>query len=275
MLFSILVANYNNSRFLKECLDSVIEQSYSNFEVIFVDDNSTDNSVEIYTQYKIIDDRFKLFINPQNMGCGYTKKRAIDCASGIICGFLDPDDKLENDALEKMTMYHMDNAKVGLISSRHYNCNDRMHVYGVSPIIIQDINFVNYLLSPTLSHFNTFKRHVYYQSCGLSVSTLRGVDQELCLVMEEVSNVIFVKDILYFYRHHRKGISSNGINEKKAKLWNLYIRFEACKRRQLPIDILTFYFNHNKYISLFIASIRCFRNIINNILSFFSIFRNK
>ncbi len=48
-LFSILVANHNRAKFLNECVKSIKEQTYQNFEVIFVDDNSTDNSVECYT----------------------------------------------------------------------------------------------------------------------------------------------------------------------------------------------------------------------------------
>ena len=60
MLFSILIANYNNGHFFNDCFQSIINQTYQNFEVIVVDDGSTDDSVNIIKQLIISDKRFKL-----------------------------------------------------------------------------------------------------------------------------------------------------------------------------------------------------------------------
>ena len=88
-LFSVLITNYNNGRYLQEAIDSVLAQTYTNWEIILVDDKSTDNSFEIYEKYKD-DGRFKIYYNEVNMGCGYTKHRCAELASGELCGFLDP-----------------------------------------------------------------------------------------------------------------------------------------------------------------------------------------
>ena len=88
-LFSILIANYNNGRYLQEAIDSVLAQTYTNWEIVLVDDKSTDQSFEIYEKYKD-DYRFRFFYNDQNMGCGYTKRRCVSMAKGDLCGFLDP-----------------------------------------------------------------------------------------------------------------------------------------------------------------------------------------
>ena len=90
-LFSVLIANYNNGKYLMDAIESVRQQTYTNWEIILVDDSSTDNSHELYKELEQ-DERIHIFLNNQNRGCGYTKHRCAELANGEICGFLDPDD---------------------------------------------------------------------------------------------------------------------------------------------------------------------------------------
>ena len=73
-LFSVLIANYNNGKYLMEAIESVRQQTYTNWEIILVDDASTDNSKDIYRELEN-DSRIHIFYNEQNKGCGYTKRR--------------------------------------------------------------------------------------------------------------------------------------------------------------------------------------------------------
>ena len=79
-LFSILIANYNNGAFLQEAIDSVLAQTYGHWEVILVDDKSTDDSPAIYEKYSA-DSRFKIYYNDKNRGCGFTKHRCAELAT--------------------------------------------------------------------------------------------------------------------------------------------------------------------------------------------------
>ena len=97
-LFSILIANYNNGRFLSEAVESVVAQTYPNWEVIIVDDGSTDCSEQVYA--KLIDPRIKVYRNARNYGCAYTKHQLMLYAKGDFCGYLDPDDVLLPNAIE-------------------------------------------------------------------------------------------------------------------------------------------------------------------------------
>ena len=89
MKFSILIANYNNGRFFKKCYDSIITQTYDNWEAIILDDTSTDDSLEIIKKIIGEDTRFKIYQNEENSGVGITKSKLIELANGDICGFVE------------------------------------------------------------------------------------------------------------------------------------------------------------------------------------------
>ena len=88
-LFSILIANYNNGCYLQETIDCILKQDYPRWEIIIVDDGSTDRSSEIYDKYRN-DSRFHIYLNDRNRGVGYTKRRCVEMANGEICAFMDP-----------------------------------------------------------------------------------------------------------------------------------------------------------------------------------------
>ena len=89
-LVSIIMPNYNSESYLKETIDTVLAQSYQNWELIIVDDCSTDKSVEIIEQYK--DERIRLIHNVENCGAARSRNRAIEAANGRWIAFLDSDD---------------------------------------------------------------------------------------------------------------------------------------------------------------------------------------
>ena len=73
-LFSVLIANYNNGKYLMDAIDSIRRQTYTHWEIILVDDASTDNSKELYKELEK-DNRIHIYYNEENRGCGYTKPR--------------------------------------------------------------------------------------------------------------------------------------------------------------------------------------------------------
>ena len=92
-LFSVLIANYNNGKYLMKAIESVRQQTYVNWEIVLVDDGSTDNSEELYSELEK-DERIRIFRNEKNMGCGYTKRRCAELAKGGISVIKDSDDRM-------------------------------------------------------------------------------------------------------------------------------------------------------------------------------------
>ncbi len=95
--YSIIIPVYNTEKYLNKCIDSVLNQTYSNIEIIIINDGSTDKSLELCNQYK--DQRIKLFTH-ENRGVSYTRNIGIDNATGEYIIFVDSDDYIENNAIE-------------------------------------------------------------------------------------------------------------------------------------------------------------------------------
>ena len=98
---SIIVPVYNAERYIDKCIQSIINQTYKNIEIILVDDGSTDNSNIICKQYEKIHDNLKL-ISTENRGVSCARNTGIESSSGKYIMFVDSDDYIDNDMIEKM-----------------------------------------------------------------------------------------------------------------------------------------------------------------------------
>jgi len=109
---SVIIPVYNGEKYLKESLDSVINQTFKDIEVICIDDKSTDNSLEILKEYAQKDKRIRIFEQEINKGAGPARNLGLDNAKGDYIMFLDPDDWYEltacEDAYNQITKYNND-----------------------------------------------------------------------------------------------------------------------------------------------------------------------
>ena len=216
-LFSILIANYNNGRYLQEAIDSVLAQTYGNWEVILVDDKSTDESQAIYDKYAS-DARFKIFYNDANRGCGYTKRRCAELATGDLCGFLDPDDSLMPEALGAMVKAHAEHPECSLIYSTCYRypggSKEGLETWDFIGPIPEEYDFIVWKKA-LVSHFVSFKRAAYLKSVGIDPTLKAAVDRDLYYNLEEQGKLLHIPVPLYYYRVNNA--SSISIGSKKAE----------------------------------------------------------
>lgn len=251
-LFSVLIANYNNAAYLKETLQSVYSQTYTNWEIILVDDCSTDNSQEIYNSLKD-DNRIKIFYNEKNKGCGYTKRRCVEEATGTICGFVDPDDAISSNALEKMVEMHIANPTVSLIHSKLNYCDEHLNIKSVYTAAkhVQAGLTDFYNLDGAITHFCTFKKEYYDKTEGIDPYLQKAVDQDLYLKLYDAGKTLFLDKAFYFYRIHSRGISTN-TSARKAYYWHWFVIFNTSKRRNINIENMFFdYFTpRHEYVAL-------------------------
>lgn len=231
--FSVLIAHYNNFEYFKDCYESLLKQTFTDFEIVIVDDHSTDDSFEKIGQLTKDDNRIKLHKNEQNKGVGFTKRKCVELSSGEICGFVDPDDTLAENAIELSIQNHTENNVVTY--SKFFLCDNDLKPIKPFPhsraVKNGDKRFFNVFLEA--NHFFTFKRLAYDKTSGINPELTSAVDQDLYLKLYETGNFTFIKEVLYFYRLHDKGVSQE--KSKKGKLnqnWQQVI-LDTAKRRNI------------------------------------------
>lgn len=112
MKVSIITPVYNSEKFINDTISSVLNQTYTNWEMILVDDCSTDNSKKIINEYVEKDSRFKYIKLSQNSGAAVARNTAIKAATGRFLAFLDSDDAWEPEKLDLQIKFMIEN-KVG------------------------------------------------------------------------------------------------------------------------------------------------------------------
>ena len=100
-LFSIIIPVYNSAKTIRECLESIITQSFPDFEVIIVNDGSTDETTEIVKSFSENDPRIKLYSFP-NSGVSETRRRGISLATGEYILQVDSDDTINSELLDRL-----------------------------------------------------------------------------------------------------------------------------------------------------------------------------
>lgn len=98
---SVIIPIYNQEKYLSDCLDNIINQSFRDIEILCINDGSTDNSLEILEDYALKEERIRI-ITQENQGLAATRNRGIEIANGKYVYFIDSDDYLESTALEKL-----------------------------------------------------------------------------------------------------------------------------------------------------------------------------
>ena len=233
MLFSVLIAHYNHFDFFIDCYDSLMKQTYTNFEVVILDDFSTDGSFEKVSDYVKNDPRFRVFRNEKNEGVGFTKGKLIELAIGEICGFLDPDDVLTPDAIE----VSVDNYSGETVAtySKFWVCDQSLNIIkkfsDSHQIKNNDPLFLNIFF--TVNHFFTFRKDIYLKTRKISPNYRIAEDQELYLKLYELGDFKFIKQPLLYYRLHNTGLSRDKNKTKQRyEAWNNVLK-ETLQRRNI------------------------------------------
>lgn len=237
-LFSVLIANYNNGPYLMETIESIRKQTYKNWEIIIVDDCSSDNSRDIYKALSI-DNKINIHFNKENKGVGFTKRKLCELANGEIAGFVDADDAIVEDAIKIMIGVHQENDEISLVYSTFFHCDQELNIINKSTYQCK-IPIGNTYLDCSLgrvSHFATFKKKYYLLTEGMNPILKLGEDQDLYYKLEEVGKIMFVDIPLYKYRSNNSGLSSTDSSATIA--WGIIAKYEACKRRGInPIEYI-------------------------------------
>lgn len=214
-MISVVVPVYNTERYLSQCLDSILSQSYKNIEVIVVNDASPDNSLSIIKRYQLNDNRIRLIDRSLRGGVDAARFSAIDMAKGRWIVFVDSDDWLiDKDILRKAREIAI-NTDADYVEFQHKKVMDRFGLIGskivhsVSGLIAQPKLFDEYYMS----FFGWFKLHTYMtnklyklsviKSSGLKPSGLRMCEDFYfnMQLFPHLKKIYIMDDVAYAYRY--------------------------------------------------------------------------
>lgn len=219
-ILSIIVPVYNVEIFLKQCIDSILSQTFYNFELILVDDGSPDNSGIICDEYSKLDNRIKV-VHQENGGLSAARNVGIDIAEGEYIGFVDSDDWIDSEMYEKLYKRAVDE-KSDIVACNYY-CMDKYG--GIKPRVLNAIDleydkesamkeiFTNNILA--FSAFNKiYKRDLFDNLRYKEGIIVEDMDIAYKLVFRS-KKISFLKDCLYYYRYNANSILRKKFNMKR------------------------------------------------------------
>lgn len=215
---------------MPKAIESALNQTYTNLEIVIVDDFSTDRSWEILTAFAQKYPQIRIEQNKSNLGVGYTKKKLLDEAKGEILFILDSDDAIAKQAVSKSVEIHLKNPEVGLVYTDQFMCNVALQPLKQESISRKIPKHESHLSFHGIGHLVSIKKSAYNKIPGLNPNLKVAVDQDLYYQMEEVAPIQFLNEKLYFYRQNMASIS---LNQNKHRAWNQKIELieQAIERR--------------------------------------------
>jgi glycosyltransferase involved in cell wall biosynthesis len=266
---SIIIPVYNVQEYLSECLDSVINQTIKNTEIIVVNDGSTDNSSKILAEYKI---KFPelIIINQENRGISETRNQGLNAATGEYIAFVDSDDYIEDCMFEKMyNVAKRENSDIVICNYILYD--EKSQNQNSGKYIIEGNSEDGYIeRTRALEKFltNDIKAYVWNKLVKRELFIGNNIlfpDFKVCedtpvvfLLLAHSKKIFSIKDPLYYYRQREASLTKIfSIKSMEDMLKGCYIMRDYIEKDMVHYEILRPYYRayiiktlwaiHNKY----------------------------
>ena len=272
-MVSVIIPNYNHGRFLAERIESVLNQTFAEFECIVLDDASTDNSKEIIEGFAARDSRIKFYPSENNSGSPFVQwNKGLALASNDLIWIAESDDSCDTDLLQTLVNEHLQNPHIGLAYCQSLKIDTAGNVEGTwqdftynmdaelfkENFIIDGMEFI----SRFLIHKNVipnasavvFKKSVFGKAGGADESLTTNSDWLCWLTMLVNHSVAFVAHPLNKFRFHADSViakhsSGYSLIYKEQFDCNMRHRFELwCKEQRVHLSIKILAVNQ-QYIS--------------------------
>ena len=219
---SIIVPVYNVEKYLSKCIDSILNQTFNNFELILVDDGSTDSSIQICDEYRMKDKRIKV-IHKQNGGLSSARNAGLDIALGKYIGFVDSDDFIHKNMYQllysNLTKYNGDISicRFGRIfdGEKSTNIEDSCNVkvtemtgYNALENLYND-KFLDFIVA-----WNKLYKREIFKDIRYPVGKIHEDEFIIHRILYESKKVIYIDKILYYYYQRDNSIMGKKFNLK-------------------------------------------------------------
>lgn len=235
-LISVIVPVYNVKDYIKKCVQSIIEQSYKNLEIILVDDGSTDGSAQICDEIGKIDDRI-VVLHKKNGGLSDARNYGIDHSQGEFLSFIDSDDYIHPDMYKNMlNRMHIDNSNLCLCNYMKVDENGEKtrgnySNFNVKDSIISDKDMIKGLESSDIVYFviacNKLYRKSLFENVRYPAGKIHEDEYVAHLIAHNARMISCISEPYYFYLQRTDSIThGESSKSRKDKLGAFVERFD-------------------------------------------------
>lgn len=231
-IVSIVMPVYNGEKYLSQSIDSVLRQTFKDWELVIVDDCSKDSSSEIMNEYAKSDDRIKVIHNLVNSKIPASLNNGFEKASGRYYTWTSDDNLYEQDAIEKMVRYLDTHADVGLVYSDMKFIDEDGKETGIYESKPENIFSNNCIGACFMYRADIAKKAGKYNPEWFLVE-----DYEYWLRIRNISNIGHINELLYRYRRHGGSLSETHMIQVREKLYDLRIKMIHDMNDKIPEEI--------------------------------------
>jgi len=208
---SVLMSVYNGEEYIRPALDTLLAQSLEGFELVVVDDASTDDTPRILEEYKERDDRITVIRNDKNLNAAGARNRGLEACTAPLVAVADADDIYEKERLQKQVAFMKENPEVGVLSSNVYMVdqdgeNPRRISY---PMQHEAIRLKMNYTFPFCHPATMFRRDLLLEVGGYNEEAVTAHDVELCSRLVHQTRFANLSDPLVKYRRHEESNYAN------------------------------------------------------------------
>lgn len=241
-LVSILMTAFNRQKYIADAIESVLASTYANWELIIVDDGSTDETLSIAKRYVDKDSRIKLFVNEKNLGQFANRNKAASYALGEYIKYLDSDDMIYPDSLRKMVaamqlfpqaVWGTERVPNSLALSAYKNISLPVSLNTIEAYTTHYKGGGLLFTGPTAT---IFKKSAFSSIGGFSLDLGIDADVDLNLKMAANGDCVIIADDLTFWRRHDEQIDTQQSNKLKMLKEKYIINYINLTHLSLPLS---------------------------------------
>jgi glycosyltransferase involved in cell wall biosynthesis len=200
---------WNRQAYLRQAIESIVNQTYPHWQLILWDNNSTDKSNKIGAEYAAADKRITLVTSAENIGHAAALKSALALSNTPYLGWVDSDDILAPTALAETIALLEARALVGMVYTQHTDIDEQGQELGIGYRCLIPYHHNRLLTDFICHHFRLIRRSVYDAVGGVNVDLWQAEDYDLCLRLSEITQVAQIHKPLYYYRVHAEALSQS------------------------------------------------------------------
>lgn len=203
-MVSIVLPTYNGQKYIRESIQSIIQQTYEDWELIIIDDCSTDDTNKIAREYERLDKRIRVIKNDKNLRLPASLNKGFNAARGEFLTWTSDDNLYKNNAIERLVKSLLENRQYGMVFSRmeYIDANGKSKGFSSDITNEKELYYHNIVGASFM-----YTRRVYEEIGDYNIDKFLMEDYDYWLRILKVAKIKYLPEILYQYRQHEGSLT--------------------------------------------------------------------